>query len=220
MFKAAAAPNPGPAASSIDRHSGVLLPPGLTVVSGRATRQGGCGCSFAMLTISRRIILLLPIQGETRENHVLKHDFEESIGYWLVIGAQAFQRALNEELAPHGVTFRQAQVLGWLALEGEMSQNELAAKMMIEPPTLVGILDRMERDGWISRIACPSDRRKKMIVVNRAAEKVWGKIVACAKRVRARAVQGLTSEEIETLKRLVRQVQANLNEPAVVEKSA
>jgi MarR family transcriptional regulator for hemolysin len=151
---------------------------------------------------------------------VLKHDFEESIGYWLVIGAQAFQRALNEELAPHGVTFRQAQVLGWLALEGEMSQNELAAKMMIEPPTLVGILDRMERDGWISRIACPSDRRKKMIVVNRAAEKVWGKIVACAKRVRARAVQGLTSEEIETLKRLVRQVQANLNEPAVVEKSA
>jgi MarR family transcriptional regulator for hemolysin len=151
---------------------------------------------------------------------VLQYDFEESIGYWLIVGAQAFQRALNEELAPHGVTFRQAQVLGWLALEGEMPQNELAAKMMIEPPTLVGILDRMERDGWISRIACPSDRRKKMIKVNRAAQKVWSKIVGCAKRVRARAVEGLTAEEIETLKRLVRRVQHNLSEPAVVEKSA
>jgi MarR family transcriptional regulator for hemolysin len=152
---------------------------------------------------------------------VLSYDFEESIGYWLFVGAQAFQRALNEELAPHGITFRQSQVLGWLALEGELSQNELAAKMMIEPPTLVGILDRMERDGWISRVACPSDRRKKMVVPNRAAEKIWGKIVACAKRVRARAIQGLSDEEIETCKRLVRRVQENLNEPAAVaEKSA
>jgi MarR family transcriptional regulator for hemolysin len=151
---------------------------------------------------------------------VLQYDFEESIGYWLLIGAQAFQRALNEELAPHGVTFRQSQVLGWLALEGQLSQNELAAKMMIEPPTLVGILDRMERDGWISRIACSSDRRKKMIMVNPTAERVWDKIVACAKRVRARAVQGLSPEEIETLKRLVRRVQHNLSEPAAVEKTA
>jgi MarR family transcriptional regulator, transcriptional regulator for hemolysin len=123
---------------------------------------------------------------------VLQHDFEESIGYWLVIGAQAFQRALNEELAPHGVTFRQAQVLGWLAVDGELAQNELAAKMLIEPPTLVGILDRMERDGWISRIACPSDRRKKRIVVNQAAERVWEKIVACGKRVRSRRCRGWT----------------------------
>jgi MarR family transcriptional regulator for hemolysin len=151
---------------------------------------------------------------------VLYYDFEESIGYWLIVGAQAYQRAFNEELAPHGITFRQAQVLGWLALEGEMPQNELAAKMVIEPPTLVGILDRMERDGWISRIACASDRRKKMIVVNRAAEKVWDQIVACAKRVRARAVQGLSTEEIETLKRLVRRVQHNLNEPSVAKKTA
>jgi MarR family transcriptional regulator for hemolysin len=150
---------------------------------------------------------------------VLQYDFEESIGYWLLIGSQTYQRALNEELAPHGVTFRQTQVLGWLALDGQLSQNELAAKMMIEPPTLVGILDRMERDGWISRIACPSDRRKKILVVNPTADGVWDKIVACAKRVRARAVQGLSAEEIETLKRLVRRVQHNLSEPAAAEEA-
>jgi len=153
----------------------------------------------------------------SQESLVLQYDFEESIGYWLILGAHAFQRALNEELAPHGVTFRQAQVLAWLALEGELSQNELAAKMLIEPPTLVGILDRMERDGWISRVTCPADRRKKLVAINRVAEQVWEKIVACAKRVRARAVDGLSPEEIETLKQLVRRIQHNLSEPAVVE---
>ncbi len=151
---------------------------------------------------------------------MLKYDFDESVGYWLYIGAQSFQRAFNEELAPHGVTFRQAQVLGWLALEGEMSQSELAAKMLIEPPTLVGILDRMERDGWISRVTCSSDRRKKLIMVNQAAESVWDQMVACAKRVRARAMEGLSPEEIETLKKLVQRVQNNLSEAAVVPKEA
>ncbi len=64
---------------------------------------------------------------------MLQYDFEESIGYWLVLSSQTYLRALNTELAPHGLTMRQSQVLGWLALEGPLTQNELATRMMIEP---------------------------------------------------------------------------------------
>ena len=80
---------------------------------------------------------------------MLHHDFEESVGYWLITTAHGYQRALNERLAPEGITYRQCQVLGYLALEGPLPQSELAGRMQIEPPTLVGILDRMEREGWI-----------------------------------------------------------------------
>jgi MarR family transcriptional regulator for hemolysin len=141
---------------------------------------------------------------------VLHYDFEGSIGYWLTMTTQAYHRAVFEELAPHGITYRQSMVLGWLALEGELSQAELAAKMMIEPPTLVGILDRMERDGWISRHSCPSDRRKKIIRANAAAEPVWEKIVECAGRVRERAMDGLSDRQLDTLNKLLRQVGDNL----------
>lgn len=144
---------------------------------------------------------------------MLQYDFEESIGYWVTLSAQAFQKALNDELAPHGITFRQSQVLGWLALEGELPQVELANKMLIEPPTLVGILDRMERDGWISRIGCPVDRRKKMVRANAEAEAVWEKVAECARRVRARATAGLSQQQVETLKELLRTVHHNLNRP-------
>jgi MarR family transcriptional regulator for hemolysin len=115
-----------------------------------------------------------------------------------------------EELAPHGITYRQSLVLGWLALEGELSQSELASKMMIEPPTLVGILDRMERDGWIARHDCPSDRRKKIVRAVPAAEPVWDKIVQCALRVRRRATDGLTDRQMATLKKLLRKIHHNL----------
>jgi MarR family transcriptional regulator for hemolysin len=141
---------------------------------------------------------------------VLRHDFEQSIGYWLTLTTQAYHRAVMEELAPQGITYRQSMVLGWLALEGELSQTELAAKLMVEPPTLVGILDRMERDGWISRHGCPNDRRKNIIRVNPGAEPVWEKIIDCAKRARQRAVEGLSERQLESLQRLLQRVRRNL----------
>jgi MarR family transcriptional regulator, transcriptional regulator for hemolysin len=141
---------------------------------------------------------------------VLVYDFDESVGYWLTMATQAFHRAVSEEVAPHGITYRQSLVLAWLALDGDLSQAELATKMMVEPPTLVGILDRMERDGWITRNGCPSDRRKKLIRATGAAEPVWEKIAEGGRRVRARATEGLTDQELETLKQLLGRVNQNL----------
>jgi MarR family transcriptional regulator for hemolysin len=141
---------------------------------------------------------------------MLHYDFEQSVGYWVVMTAQALQRTLNDELARHGITFRQWQVLAWLALEGELSQTDLAERMSIEPPTLVGILDRMERDGWISRNECPSDRRKKLVRPTPRVEPVWSKMVACARKVRAQAVRGIDDSQVEQLKQLLAAMQHNL----------
>jgi len=145
---------------------------------------------------------------------VLEYDFENSVGYWVCQASHALQRAFNEELAPQGVTFRQAQVLGCLAFEGRLSQTDLAERMRIEPPTLVGILDRMERDGWIRRGGDASDRRRKLVEVLPAAKPAWAKIVAVAKRVRSRATRGMTATQLAQLKKLLTIVQSNLDEPA------
>jgi MarR family transcriptional regulator, transcriptional regulator for hemolysin len=145
---------------------------------------------------------------------VLEYDFENSVGYWVCQASHAIQRAFNEELAPQGVTFRQAQVLGCLALEGRLSQTDLAERMRIEPPTLVGILDRMERDGWIRRVNDTADRRKKLVEALPAARPAWTKIITVAKRVRARATRGMTPAQLTQLKKLLALVQSNLQQVA------
>jgi MarR family transcriptional regulator for hemolysin len=145
---------------------------------------------------------------------MLEYDFEESVGYWITMAGHVFQQSVNEELKAHGITFRQCQVLGWLALEGDLSPCELAERMHVEPPTLVGILDRMERDGWIRRDNCPDDRRKKIIRPLPEAEPVWAKIIAASRRVRSRATRGLNSEQLRMLKETLATVQANLQEAA------
>ncbi|MCA9132572.1 MAG: MarR family transcriptional regulator [Planctomycetales bacterium] len=140
-----------------------------------------------------------------------EHDFEASVGYWIVLAAHAFQKTLNDELAPYGITFRQSQVLAWLVLEGELSQVELANRMMIEPGTLVGVLDRMERDALILRVATAADRRRKIIRVHPQAAEVWGQVARCGRRVRAQAVQGLTDAEVQSLIAILKKVLSNLS---------
>ncbi len=142
----------------------------------------------------------------------LEYDFEASVGYWMVLGSQAFQKALNEELLPHGITFRQCQVLGWLILSGELSQVDLAQRMMIEPATLVGVLDRMQAHDWIRRESTLEDRRRKMIRLQPAARDIWKKIAKCARRVRAQAVQGLSDRQVVELIKLLKIVVKNLSD--------
>lgn len=145
---------------------------------------------------------------------LLEYDFEASIGYWICVAGHLFQRAMNERLEPQGITFRQCQVLGRLACDGELAQVELADLMNIEPPTLVAVLDRMERDGLIERVACDGDRRRKIVRPLPKSKPVWKKIVACAQQVRAQAGEGLTEEELATLRRLLSVVRTNLERPA------
>jgi MarR family transcriptional regulator for hemolysin len=154
---------------------------------------------------------------KTPENNPLAHNFEDSVGYWICRASRAFERAMNDELAPRGITFRQAQVLWLLAHDGSLSQTDLAERMRVEPPTLVGILDRMEREGWIRREGDANDRRRKFIAPLPKAKPVWNKIIACSDKVRTRGNDGLSPEDQQLLRRLLGRVVENLSadEPAV-----
>jgi MarR family transcriptional regulator for hemolysin len=142
---------------------------------------------------------------------VLEQDFEQSIGYWSHMVARAFERALNEELAPLGITLRQCQVLAWLALDRQLTQCQLADRMRIEPPTLVRILDRMEEAGWVTRQTPAVDRRKKVIRPTRRVKPVWDRILSCIRRVRARATERIDPKDLETTRRVLTLVHENLH---------
>jgi MarR family transcriptional regulator for hemolysin len=138
------------------------------------------------------------------------YDFENSLGYWMSMATHALHRTVSHQLAPQGITFRQAQVVGWLVLEGELSQAELVRRLMIEPPTLVRLLDRMEDAGLIRRDGDPRDRRRRIVRLTDEAGPLWEKIASTLKQVRRLAGRGLSADEHEQLKRLLRKVHGNL----------
>lgn len=127
---------------------------------------------------------------------MIRYDFEQSLIFRVCSASIAMEKALNEGLAPLGITHRQWQVLGWLVREGQIGQGDLADWMRIEPPTLVGIVDRMERDGWIERAPCPDDRRRKLLRPTARVGPVWEQIASAARRVRARASAGFSDDDL------------------------
>jgi MarR family transcriptional regulator for hemolysin len=142
---------------------------------------------------------------------VLEYDYENSVGYWVMSANHAMRRALEAELAEERITIRQWEVLTWLSLEGHLTQADLAERMRVEAPTLTGILCRMERDGWLARRSCDDDRRCKRIRVTQEGEAVWQRIAACGRRVRQKATEGFTPEELDAFKSYCDRIRANVS---------
>jgi MarR family transcriptional regulator for hemolysin len=142
---------------------------------------------------------------------MLEYDFDTSVGYWVFATAHALVCSMNEELTQHGITSRQWEVLACISHEGELSQTELAERMFIEAPTLVGVLDRMERDGWIVRVTDETDRRRKLIRPTERAGEQWERMVACGLQVRARATRGLSEEQMQQVRETLKIMCVNMN---------
>lgn len=149
-------------------------------------------------------------ESKSLNRRVRESDVELDIGCLLTQTARAFQLALTAELTPYGITARQAQVVGWLRKKGDLSQCQLACFLTIAPATLAGILDRMERDGLILRVADRSDCRRKLIRLNRHVEELGETVAKCSARLCARAVKGLSPEEIDVLLQLLKRLLENL----------
>ena len=76
------------------------------------------------------------------------YDFENSVTYWVVPTAHALERALNEELTPHGITYSQCQVLAWLAL---VDSGRYAASLDSAAPLLREMITSPEQ--WAEFLA-------------------------------------------------------------------
>ncbi len=143
---------------------------------------------------------------------LLSYDFESSVGYWIALASHTYQQKLNHDLAPHGITYRQFQVLVWLVYESNLTPAQLAQRMMIERPTLTKILDRMEDRGWIERLEHDADRRSKQIGLLPAAHRIWDQVTTCLREVRLQATQAMTDVEVQQLRNLLARVHHNLSE--------
>jgi DNA-binding MarR family transcriptional regulator len=58
--------------------------------------------------------------------------------------------------------------LDLIARHGPLSPSALARRTGLHPATMTGILDRLERGGWIARERDPSDRRSVLVQTVRA----------------------------------------------------
>jgi DNA-binding MarR family transcriptional regulator len=84
----------------------------------------------------------------------------------------------------------------------------------LEPSTMTGLLDRMERDGLVARCVDPQDRRAQQITLTPLGSDVREPVQAVVEGVMATVFAGIAQPELEQTKKLLRQVLGNLQEVA------
>jgi DNA-binding MarR family transcriptional regulator len=90
----------------------------------------------------------------------------------------------------------------------------LSRKVGLEPSTMTGLLDRMERDGLVARSVDPLDRRAQQIRLTPLGRDVKEPVRAVVEAVMAKVFTGIAAPELDKTKSLMRQVLGNLQEVA------
>ena len=134
---------------------------------------------------------------------------EGSLGYLINRAARAFANRLATELRRFDVGIGQWAVLMHLWSNDGMTQAQLARRVAIEQPTMVRTIDRMERDGLVTRDPDPNDRRASRITLTERGWALRDDLVPLAAGVNRAATASLTAEEVTTLRELLAKLVAS-----------
>src|SRR6266478_2928044 len=131
----------------------------------------------------------------------------ESLGHLLHGTARAWRQKLDERLKPMGLSQAKWRTLMHLSIAQEaLTQAEIAARLGVEEPTVVTLLHRLEREAWITRTNSSYDRRCKMVVLGRRAQRVISQINAAAEKLRHELLENISAAELRTCVRVLTRI--------------
>jgi len=113
-----------------------------------------------------------------------------------------------------GLTHSRARLLMYLAKNEGATQVELAAAMEMEQPSMVTLIDGLEKKGFVTRQPLERDRRANGIFLTAKARKEADDIIAFANHLREQVLTGIEKSELELATKVLRQVGRNIDTSA------
>ena len=142
-------------------------------------------------------------------------DVEECPYYLITRVSLATTAAMKRGFAAAGIGFIRPAYLGSLMSlwrEDGLKMIDLGRRAGLEPSTMTGLLDRMERDGLVERRPDPADRRVLKIFLTAAGAGSRETVVRIVDETLTGVFSGIDADEIEALKGLMRKVLTNIRE--------
>jgi MarR family transcriptional regulator for hemolysin len=131
----------------------------------------------------------------------------EHFAQLLAATARAWRYALDARLQPLGLSPAQWMVLLHVSRADEpLTQTALAARYGVEGPTMAGLLDRMERSGWIERRVSETDRRSKTVHLTETARRLSRRIERVAGQLRTELLEDIPDEDIACCMQLLTRI--------------
>jgi MarR family transcriptional regulator, transcriptional regulator for hemolysin len=134
----------------------------------------------------------------------------EPVGRAISSGAKVLSRAFERELAEAGGSQPACLILLALKQQRWRTQQDLAAAVGIEGPTLTHHLDGLEKSGLIDRKRDPDDRRAVRVELTGEGEKRFQRLAKAAIGFDQRLRAGLSEAELDTFRRVLARLRENV----------
>ena len=129
-----------------------------------------------------------------------------SIGFLLSRGGVITLDTANQAIAPLGISIQEYMVLAYAGVTPPPAQRELSEVLRLDPSRIVGLVDRLEQAGLVSRLPSPTDRRVKHIAQTPAGTELHQEGAALLARAHAEQFSNLSRDELDTLAELLRRI--------------
>jgi DNA-binding MarR family transcriptional regulator len=101
------------------------------------------------------------------------------------------------------VTPVQVMLLFFLQQNDGLSLTQISQGLMLENPTVTGLIDRLEKSGHVKRSDHPKDRRVYLVHLTEKGKKVAKKALPIVKKLNEQIKAGYSKGEIEAFKKVL-----------------
>ena len=127
-------------------------------------------------------------------------------GFLLSWNGQRIRHRFALALEPLGLRPPHFGVLNLIGAQPGTAQNELVARSMIDPSTMVRIVDELEALGLAERRVHPGDRRRRAVHLTAKGEATLERARAAANQTAEEVLGPLDQSERDTLRALLRKL--------------
>jgi MarR family transcriptional regulator for hemolysin len=116
----------------------------------------------------------------------------------------------DARIKQEGLTLTRARLLLQLAREDGTTQRELAEMLEIEPPSVVTLIDALEKKGFLRREMVKEDRRSRRIFLTDKARHQTDQIQRYADQMSQQVLADITEADLAGAARVLQQLTRNI----------
>lgn len=134
-------------------------------------------------------------------------------GYLLKSVTERLKKDTDYMLSKKGLTFSQSRLMFFLSQNGgSATQKEIEVFMDVSHPTVVGLVNRMEQNGFISCHIDPLDRRNKIVSLTEKAKEAGNSMLDSMKLQEQAMFRGFSDEDRQRFDDYLFRIYTNLSE--------
>lgn len=141
---------------------------------------------------------------------------ESKLRAWVQMAGTFYriQRRVVSRLAERDVTLPQFDVLATLRFGEGLTQQELAQRLLVTKGNVCGVLDRLERLGWVERRPDPNDGRANRLYLTAAGRRKIEAVLPEHDTLILDALRTLSAADVKTLRRILDDLATANEDPA------